>query len=77
VIRGQGAAQPRPDRAGGNRHASRRPGTAAAGPLRAGELLDEALIAALGLGGLKLGSRIYLVQELLRLLPSAGAEGWR
>jgi hypothetical protein len=33
--------------------------------------------AAPWLGGLKLGSRIYLVQELLRLLPPAGAAGWR
>jgi hypothetical protein len=33
--------------------------------------------AAPWLGGLKLGSRIHLVQELLRLLPPAGADGWR
>ena len=33
--------------------------------------------AAPWLGGLKLGSRIHLVQELLRLLPPAGAGGRR
>jgi hypothetical protein len=33
--------------------------------------------AAPWLGGLKLGSRIHLVQELLRLLPPAGAGCWR
>jgi hypothetical protein len=46
------------------------PGAAARDP-RANET------AAPWLGGLKLGSRIRLVQELLRLLPPAGAGGGR
>jgi hypothetical protein len=28
------------------------------------------------LGGLKLGSRIHLAQEMLRVLPPAGTDGW-